>query len=127
MPIINGVPLYRKRPTDREEIWYTGIEAVFRVESIRPETLGGAISSLNMTIMTTFKSSDVNIRKWYPDVARLVDEYLQQAKKGLEDVGWKFPEYLGHLDTIPMYEVACCIGNYYALKYDETFIVQNVE
>jgi len=128
VPIINGVPLYKKCPTDREEIFYTGIEAVFRVESIRPETLGGAISSLNMTIMTTFKSSDVNIRKWYPDAAKLVDEYLQQARKSLEDVGWRFPEYLRHSNVIiPMWNIACCVDNYYALKYDETFIVQNME
>jgi len=137
--VINGVPLYKSSTDD----W--GISDISRVASIRPETLGGAISSLNATIMTAFKSRDVSIHKWYPDATRLVNEYLQEARKSLEDAGWKFPEYLKcdvisdeyigeerykratAIPVVPMEGIIRGFGDYYVLKYDETLIVKDIE
>ncbi|ADM27546.1 hypothetical protein Igag_0716 [Ignisphaera aggregans DSM 17230] len=147
-PVINGMPLYKQEQSSASG---DTLEKMFlNVESIKPETLGGAICSLNTTIMMAFENLN-NIRRWFPETVKAIDEYFNEARKSLEAVEWRLPEYLkfeavthilmytgGGMDRKPstvipiisMYDIINginAVDGYWALKYDETFIVQQVE
>jgi len=72
-----------------------------RTTAIEPKTLGGAICILNEIIWRYTNLLHGILSKWYEGVVNVEEEYIEEAWKSLNEIGWGIPEYL----KIGVYEV----------------------
>jgi len=81
---INGIPVLSESLREAQET------------AIKPMTLGGAICILNEIIWRYMDSLHRVLSKWYEGVVNIEEEYVKEAWKSLDEIGWSMPDYLKH-------------------------------
>lgn len=80
---VNGVPVISE-----------SLKEIQTVNPIKPETLGGAICTLNEVIWRYTDLLSETVSKWYDGNIVLEKTYVGEAWKSLKEIEWHMPEYL---------------------------------
>lgn len=86
--IINGVPIVSNLAIVRKYL------DKYHVDSIAPETLGGAICMLNEIIWRYIKLLGDRISRWFNGYVDVEKVYIKNAWNSLDNIGWSIPQYI---------------------------------